>query len=144
MTQDADETITSTVQDNADHAVVIAVPTRCWRVDHGADGELTRHHPTQADAETEHVDRVRANRSWVLSATGVFDQVPAKIGQEPLRCYAVTCPRCGAGQHIQERYTDCIEECGHEFDLDQFALVHPDQARLFEALPSATDGSCPG
>lgn len=118
------------------HSMVVAVPTRCWRVDHGDDWECTRHHRTQEEAETEHLDRVRANVSWVLSMTGAFAVVPARIRQEPRRCFAVTCPRCGASQHIQERYADCIDECGHEFDLDQFALVHPDQACLFEVLPS--------
>ena len=56
--------------------------------------------------------------------------------QEPCRCYEVTCPECGAGNHLQERFAACVDDCGYEFEITQIPLVGRDQLRLFEALPT--------
>lgn len=115
--------------------VALALPAPCWWIDRGDDYEVT-HHPTRAEAKANHADRVRSDYGWVLSIEGAFAIVPGVTCQEPRRCWEITCPECGAPQHVQARFESCVDECGCEFEIEQIALDNPHQTRFFEVLPT--------
>jgi hypothetical protein len=113
----------------------VALPAPCWWIDRGDCWEIT-HHPTREDAHAAHADMVRSDYGWVLSVAGAFAIVPGVACQDLRRCYEVTCPECGATQHIQDRIESCVDECGYEFEIEQIALDNPHQTRFFEVLPT--------
>ena len=115
--------------------VAIVLPAPCWWIDRDDCWEIT-HHPTREDAQADHADRVRSIFGWVLSVAGAFALYPGVTRQEPRRCYKVTCPECGVPQHTQDRWEACAAECGYEIETAQIPPADPDQARLFEALPT--------
>lgn len=122
-----------------------ALPAPCWWVDRDDCWEIT-HHDTREDAEADHADRVRSDYGWVLSTSGAFEICPGRVRQEQLRCWKVTCPQCGAAQHIQHRFESCVDECGYEITTEQIPDNDPNQFPLFhhqgEAVMSAFE-SCP-
>ncbi|RSN05979.1 hypothetical protein DMC63_37865 [Streptomyces sp. WAC 05977] len=115
--------------------IAIALPTPCWWIDRDDCWEIT-HHPTREDAEANHADRVRDDYGWVLSVAGAFAIVAGVPRQEPLRCWEATCPECGATGHFQRRFESCVDECGYEFEIEQIPPDDPNQARIFEVLPT--------
>lgn len=115
--------------------VPVALPAQCWWIDRDDCWEIT-HHPTREDAEANHADRVRSDYGWVLSVAGAFAIVPGTARQEQRRCWQVTCPECGAAQHIQGRFESCVDECGYEIETEQIAPDDPNQTRFFEVLPT--------
>lgn len=61
---------------------------------------------------------------------------PGTARRELRRRYLVTCPECGRRQHIQGRFESCMDECGHGIESALIPVDDPDQARLFEVLPT--------
>lgn len=119
-------------------AVLLSTP--CWWIDRGDCWEIT-HHATREDADAGHADRVRDEFGWILSVTGAFALVPGVARQESYRCYAMTCPVCGRRQHHHgTRFVECVDECGHEFEIEQVAPDIPGQTRLFTVRRSDVDG----
>lgn len=106
------------------------LPEPCWWIDRDDCFEIT-HHPTREDAEANHADRVRSDYGWVLSVQGAFEIYPGKARQEQLRCWKVTCPECGAAQHVQERFERCSYGCGYEITTEQIPEDDPNQIWLF-------------
>jgi hypothetical protein len=122
----------------------VALPAPCWWIDRNDCWEIT-HHTTREQAEADHVERVSHDISHdedsvlsvALSVAAAFAIEPGVARREPRRCYEVTCPECGSGQHVQERYERCLDDgCDYEFEIEQIALDDPDQSRLFEVLPT--------
>lgn len=114
-----------------------ALPAPCWWIDRDDCWEIT-HHPTREDAEANHADRVRSDYGWALSVTGAFEVYPGQARQEPRRCYTVTCPECGTAQHVQQRFEQCGDGCGHEIKTEQIPDDDPDQTWLFTPAPEAS------
>jgi len=115
--------------------VAIGLAAPCWWIDRNDPWEIS-HHATRLAAEETHADQVREDHGWPLSVAGAFAIVPGVARREVRRCYEVTCPECGAEQHIQDHTGECVDECGYEFVIDQIALNDPEQTRLFEVLPT--------
>lgn len=80
--------------------------TPCWWVDRHDPWEIT-HYPSREEAEQQHVDDVRADEGFPLTAAGVFERTHAELVQEKACCWEFDCPACGSCCHQQERSGEC-------------------------------------